>query len=86
MTAYGLAEFMAGPHPKSLSLVIYQLSFSNWIKGGTVKELNETGAWLLTILEARMVPESLAASLVKENRELACMDQDRTGQRLARNR
>ncbi len=83
MTAYGLAEFMAGPHPKSLSLVIYQLSFSNWIKGGTVKELNETGIWLLT---ARMVPESLAASLVKENRELACMDQDRTGQRLARNR
>ncbi len=36
-----------------------------------VKELNETGIWLLIILKARMAPEALATGLVKENRELA---------------
>ena len=36
-----------------------------------VKELNETGIWLLIVLKARMVPEALATSLVTENRELA---------------
>ena len=38
-----------------------------------VKELNETGIWLLIILEARMVPTVLVESLIKENRELACI-------------
>ena len=36
-----------------------------------VKELNETGIWLLIILEARMVPIVLVENLIKENRELA---------------
>jgi four helix bundle protein len=36
-----------------------------------VKELNETGIWLLIILKARMAPDALVASLIKENRELA---------------
>jgi len=36
-----------------------------------VKEINETGIWLLIILEARMVPIVLVENLIKENRELA---------------
>jgi four helix bundle protein len=35
-----------------------------------VKELNETGIWLLIILKARMAPEALVAGLLKENGEL----------------
>ena len=38
-----------------------------------VKELNETGIWLLIILEARMAPIALVENLVKEDRELACI-------------
>jgi len=38
-----------------------------------VKELNETGIWLLIILKARMAPEALVTGRVKENRELACI-------------
>jgi four helix bundle protein len=38
-----------------------------------VKELNETGIWLLIILKARMAPDALVTGLVKENRELACI-------------
>ena len=38
-----------------------------------VKELNETGIWLLIILEARMAPAVLVEKLIKENRELACI-------------
>jgi four helix bundle protein len=38
-----------------------------------VKELNETGIWLLIILEARMIPTVLVENLIKENRELACI-------------
>ncbi len=38
-----------------------------------VKELNETGIWLLIILEARMAPTALVENLVKEDRELACI-------------
>jgi hypothetical protein len=34
---------------------------------------NETGIWLLFILEARMVPTVLVENLIKENRELACI-------------
>ena len=37
-----------------------------------VKELNETGIWLLIILEARMAPTALVENL-KEDRELACI-------------
>jgi four helix bundle protein len=36
-----------------------------------VKELNETCIWLPIILKARMAPDALVASLIKENRELA---------------
>jgi len=36
-----------------------------------VKELNETGIWLLIILKARMAPDALVTGLAKENRELA---------------
>jgi four helix bundle protein len=38
-----------------------------------VKEINETGIWLLIILEARMVPIALVENLIKEGRELACI-------------
>jgi four helix bundle protein len=38
-----------------------------------VKELNETGIWLLIILKARMAPDPLVTALVKENREPACI-------------
>jgi len=38
-----------------------------------VKELNETGIWLLIILEARMAPAVFVENLIKENRELACI-------------
>jgi len=38
-----------------------------------VKELNETGIWLLIILKARMAAEALVTGLAKENRELARM-------------
>ena len=38
-----------------------------------VKELNETGIWLLIILEARMAPTALVENLIKENSELACI-------------
>ena len=38
-----------------------------------VKELNETGIWLLIILEARMAPTVLLENLIEENRELACI-------------
>ncbi len=38
-----------------------------------VKELNETGIWLLIILEARMAPTALVENLIKEDRELACI-------------
>lgn len=38
-----------------------------------LKELNETGIWLLIILEARMAPATLVGNLIKENRELACI-------------
>ena len=38
-----------------------------------VKELNETGIWLLIIIKARMAPDALVTGLVKENRELACI-------------
>ena len=37
-----------------------------------VKELNETGIWLLIILEARMAPTVYAENLIK-NRKLACI-------------
>ncbi len=36
-----------------------------------VKELDETGIWLLIILKARIAPEGLVTGLVDENRELA---------------
>ena len=36
-----------------------------------VKELNETGIWLLIILETRMAPAVFVENLIKENRELA---------------
>ena len=35
------------------------------------KELNETGIWLLVVLEARMAPTALIEDLIKEERELA---------------
>ena len=38
-----------------------------------VKELNETGIWLLIILEARMAPTALVENLMKEDRELPCI-------------
>jgi four helix bundle protein len=38
-----------------------------------VKELNETGIWLLIILEARMASTELVEYLIKEDRELACI-------------
>ena len=38
-----------------------------------VKELNETGIWLLIIMEARMAPTSLVENLIKEGREPACI-------------
>ena len=38
-----------------------------------VKELNETGIWLLIILEARMAPTLLVETQVKENIELSCI-------------
>ncbi|MBZ5500559.1 MAG: four helix bundle protein [Acidobacteriia bacterium] len=38
-----------------------------------VKELNETGIWLLIILKARMASETLVTGLANENRELARM-------------
>jgi four helix bundle protein len=37
------------------------------------KELNETGIWLLIIMEARMGPTTFVENLIKENRELACI-------------
>ncbi len=39
----------------------------------SLKELNETGIWLLIILEARMAPTVLVENLIKEDRELACI-------------
>ena len=36
-----------------------------------VKELNETGIWLLIILKTRMVPVDLITDLINENRELS---------------
>ena len=36
-----------------------------------VKELNETGIWLLIILEARMAPAAVVENLIKEDRQLA---------------
>ncbi len=36
-----------------------------------VKELNETGIWLLIILKARMAQVELVTGLAEENRELA---------------
>ena len=38
-----------------------------------VKELIETGIWLLIILEARMAPTALVENLIKEDREPACI-------------
>jgi four helix bundle protein len=38
-----------------------------------VKELNETGIWLLIILESRIAPAVFVENLIKENRELACI-------------
>jgi four helix bundle protein len=38
-----------------------------------VKELNETGIWLLIILEARMASAVFVENLIKENSELACI-------------
>ncbi len=38
-----------------------------------VKELNETGIWLLIILEARMAPTAPVENLIREDRELACI-------------
>ena len=38
-----------------------------------VKELNETGIWLLIVLEARMAPTALIDDLIREDRELACI-------------
>ncbi len=38
-----------------------------------VKELNETGIWLLIVLEARLAPAALVQDLIKEDRELACI-------------
>ncbi len=38
-----------------------------------VKELNETGVWLLIILEARMAPATVVDELIKEDHELACI-------------
>ena len=37
----------------------------------SVKELNETGIWLLMILEARMAPTARVENLIKKDRELA---------------
>ena len=37
----------------------------------SVKELNETGIWLLMILEARMAPTARVENLIKEDREPA---------------
>ena len=37
----------------------------------SVKELNETGIWLLMILEARMAPTARVETVIKEDRELA---------------
>jgi hypothetical protein len=34
---------------------------------------NETGIWLLIILEARMAPTVLAENPIEGNRELACI-------------
>ncbi len=39
----------------------------------SLKELNETGIWLLIILEARMAPTALIENLIREDRELACI-------------
>ncbi len=39
----------------------------------SVKELNETGIWLLIILKAKMAPEAPVTTLIQENRELACI-------------
>ena len=36
-----------------------------------VKELNETGIWLLIILEARLAPTVLVEKMIKENLELS---------------
>jgi hypothetical protein len=53
--------------------VIGDLSFYlDQLEGDTVR-LNETGIWLLIIMEARMVPTTLVENLIKENRELACI-------------
>ena len=41
--------------------------------GIAVKELNETGIWLLIILEARMAPTPMVENLIKEDHELACI-------------
>ncbi len=38
-----------------------------------LKELNEAGIWLLIAQEARMAPAALVQSLIKEDRELACI-------------
>ncbi len=38
-----------------------------------VKELNETGIWLLIILEARIAPTAQVVNLITEDRELACI-------------
>ncbi len=38
-----------------------------------VKELNETGIWLLIILAARMAPTARVENPIKEDRELACI-------------
>ncbi len=38
-----------------------------------LKELNEGGIWLLIAQEARMAPAGLIQSIIKEDRELACI-------------
>lgn len=38
-----------------------------------VKELNETGIWLLLIMKAEMAPADLITGLLDENRQLSCV-------------
>jgi hypothetical protein len=45
--------------------------FLDQIKRNAVCIGNETGVWLLIMLEARMAPAVLVENLIRENRELA---------------
>lgn len=39
----------------------------------SLKELNETGIWLLIIMKAEMVPVALITDLLDEDRQLSCI-------------